>query len=368
MKIKICGIINLDDALRAADCGADMLGFNFYPGSPRMIQPSDCTTISSELERRAGSVVRVGVFVNMPPADVVATVQNCGLHFAQLSGDEPLSDLADLKGMGYKALRVSNLESARAKIAEMPFRSMPPACLLDASVPGQFGGTGKTVDWSIAAQLAREFPILLAGGLTPGNVAEAVHRVRPWGVDVASGVESQPGKKDFQKARDFIREARSVVETDVIRIEAASRKDLADILALQKLAYQSEAELNQDFNIPPLTQTLAEIEAEFACKLFLVATVAGRLVGSVRAELKDDTCHIGRLIVHPDTQNRGLGTRLMDAVERRFEGAKRYELFTSERSTRNIYLYQKLGYQIFDRKRLDDRVNLVYLEKRNPVL
>jgi phosphoribosylanthranilate isomerase len=367
MKIKICGITNLTDALHAVECGADMLGFNFYPNSPRAISPSICAAIGSELERRAGSVVRVGVFVNMPPVDVAATIRNCGLHIAQLSGDEPLSDLVELKGLGFKALRVSNLELARRQIAEMPFRSGPPVCLLDAPVPGQYGGTGQTADWFIAAQLAKEFPILLAGGLTPGNVAEAVCQVSPWGVDVASGVEAQLGKKDSQKVRDFIREARGAVHTDVIQIEVASREDLPGILALQKLAYYSEAELNRDFNIPPLTQTSVQIEEEFAGKLFLVAKFDGRLVGSVRAELRDDACYIGRLIVHPDFQNQGLGSKLMNAIEKRFESAKRYELFTSERSTRNIYLYQKLGYQIFDHKRLDERVNLVYLEKRNHI-
>lgn len=149
----------------------------------------------------------------------------------------------------------------------------------------------------------------------------------------------------------------------MIVIEDAGVHDAADILALQKLAYQSEAALYNDYSIPPLTQTLEELVAEFQHSLFLKAVQDGRIVGSVRATLQDGTCAIGRLIVHPDAQGRGLGTRLMGAIEERFGHADRYELFTGQQSARNLHLYRKLGYRVFREKRLSERVMIVYLEK-----
>ncbi len=146
-------------------------------------------------------------------------------------------------------------------------------------------------------------------------------------------------------------------------IADAGLEDAKEILALQKLAYLSEAELNQDYTIPPLTQTLEGIQQQFETHLFLKAVVDGRIVGSVRAHQGAGICYIGRLIVHPDFQNRGIGTRLIAEIERRFGGAQRYELFTSERSERNLYLYQKLGYRTFRRERLTEQVTLLYLEK-----
>ena len=152
-------------------------------------------------------------------------------------------------------------------------------------------------------------------------------------------------------------------------IVEATPADAAEILALQRLAYRSEAELNDDWSIPPLTQTLAELMAQFDSHLFLKLVArdraggSGRIVGSVRAVEREGVCHIGRLIVHPDQQNRGLGTRLMRAIEARFPAAQRYELFTSERSARNLHLYAKLGYRETRRQRLNEKTTLVYLEK-----
>jgi ribosomal protein S18 acetylase RimI-like enzyme len=151
-----------------------------------------------------------------------------------------------------------------------------------------------------------------------------------------------------------------------IPIEPAQLGDAAGILGLQKLAYQSEAEICGDFSIPPLTQTLAEMEADFGRQTILKASLAGRIVGSVRAHAADSTCHIGRLIVHPECQNRGLGTRLMDAIERAFPTVARYELFTGERSERNLYLYRKLGYVPFRTERVSVALSLVFLEKLRP--
>ncbi len=148
-----------------------------------------------------------------------------------------------------------------------------------------------------------------------------------------------------------------------IRITPASIDDASEILALQRLAYQSEAKLNGDWTIPPLTQTLAEIHAEFTAKLFLKAVWEGKIIGSVRGSLGSGACSIGRLIVHPDYQGRGIGTALMESMEMAFPGAKRFELFTGTKSIDNIRLYQKLGYEGYREEDLSSRVRLIFMEK-----
>ncbi len=151
-----------------------------------------------------------------------------------------------------------------------------------------------------------------------------------------------------------------------VMIERATIGDAQAILNLQKLAYQSEAELYQDWMISPLTQTFEELAREFETHCFLKAVLEGELVGSVRAHLKRGTCFIGRLIVHPYWQNQGIGARLMAAIENCFGDAQRYELFTGDRSERNLHLYRKLGYMPFRSERLDEQVTLVFLEKEHP--
>jgi GNAT superfamily N-acetyltransferase len=149
-------------------------------------------------------------------------------------------------------------------------------------------------------------------------------------------------------------------------IMQAKVEDAEEILNLQKLAYQSEAEIYNDYTIPPLTQSIGDIEAEFESHIFLKALVVEtQLIGSVRAYMRHGTCFVGRLIVHPDFQNQGIGSSLMHEIERRFGQAKRFELFTGHLSKRNMYLYQKLGYQEFDRKFINKNLELVYLEKTN---
>jgi N-acetylglutamate synthase-like GNAT family acetyltransferase len=148
-------------------------------------------------------------------------------------------------------------------------------------------------------------------------------------------------------------------------IEIADVKDAQAILDLQKLAYRSEAAIWNDYTIPPLMQSLEEMEQDFQKQVVLKATIDGRIVGSVRAYTQDGTCYIGRVIVHPDYQNQGLGKQIMKAIEDHFAAADRYELFTGQKSERNLYFYQKLGYRIFRSEKLTDRVTLVYLEKQN---
>lgn len=208
--VKICGLTTREDALAAIEAGADMLGFNFYPPSPRYIAPEDCARIVSALPK---SVTLVGVFVNAPVEQVAAILDFCGLHLAQLSGDEPPEILHALGERAFKALRPANRVALEKALLEYPPRPAPPAFLIDAFVKNQYGGTGQAADWSLARLVARSVPILLAGGLTPENVAAAIQQVRPWGVDVASGVEATPGRKDHQKMRAFLQAVRQTEST-----------------------------------------------------------------------------------------------------------------------------------------------------------
>jgi ribosomal protein S18 acetylase RimI-like enzyme len=149
-----------------------------------------------------------------------------------------------------------------------------------------------------------------------------------------------------------------------IIIERAAVSDAEEILSLQKLAYRSEAEIYHDFNIPPMVQTLESIEKDFENQVFLKALIDGRIIGSVRAYSKEGICYIGRLIVHPDFQNQGIGTKLMNEIEKIFGTCQRFELFTGDKSERNLYLYQKLGYKLFKTANITDQTNIVFLEKR----
>jgi ribosomal protein S18 acetylase RimI-like enzyme len=151
-------------------------------------------------------------------------------------------------------------------------------------------------------------------------------------------------------------------------IEPAQLEDAAEILALQKLAYLSEAEIHDDYTIPPLNQTLEETRVEFESQLVLKAMIDRRIIGSVRGYLEGGTCYIGKLIVQPDVQNQGIGTRLMNEIEKRFDQAERYELFTGYRSERNLHLYEKLGYRPFRSQKITDKLTLIFLEKCNKCL
>lgn len=146
-------------------------------------------------------------------------------------------------------------------------------------------------------------------------------------------------------------------------IEPADAGDLEEILALQKLAFQSEAQRYNDYALPPLTQTLEGIQADFERMVILKASIDGRIVGSARAYLEGDTCYVGRVVVHPDFWRRGIATQLMDAIESRFCQARRFELFTGHASTPALELYRKRGYTEFKRKELPSHT-LVFLEKR----
>jgi phosphoribosylanthranilate isomerase len=203
VKVKICGITNLADGLAAAEAGADALGFVFYEQSPRCIAVEAAAGLIRQLPP---FVIKVGVFVNAPEDQVVRAARECGLNLLQFHGEESPEYCLQFGLMSMKAFRIrdaASLQAAREYHTE--------AWLFDAYAPGKPGGTGETFNWDLALQ-ARDWgrPIFLAGGLRPENVAEAVRRARPYAVDVSSGVEAAPGKKDHAKVSGFIQTAKAV--------------------------------------------------------------------------------------------------------------------------------------------------------------
>jgi ribosomal protein S18 acetylase RimI-like enzyme len=148
-----------------------------------------------------------------------------------------------------------------------------------------------------------------------------------------------------------------------VQIETADSRDAEAILQLQRSAYQSEAKIYNDFEIPPLTETLSQLRALFANHTFLKATVDGRIVGSVRANIHNGTCHIGRLIVDPNYQNRGIGTMLLAEIERKYPACRRFELFTGIKSQGNIRLYEKAGYKAYKTQSVSNKLSLIFFEK-----
>ena len=204
VKVKICGITSVADGLAAAEAGADMIGLMFYEKSPRHLSPVQAAEISRALPP---FVLRVGVFVNPDAAQVMEAIAACGLNLLQFHGDETSEFCTQFCMMSVKALRVRNAESISALE-----NFQTDAFLLDAYSKAGLGGTGEKFNWDLAVA-AQKFgkPIFLAGGLTSENVADAVKQVRPFAVDVSSGVESAPGKKDAAKVRAFIQAVRAAV-------------------------------------------------------------------------------------------------------------------------------------------------------------
>jgi phosphoribosylanthranilate isomerase len=201
VEVKICGLTTVDDALRCIEAGADAIGLNFWPGSPRCV---DVPTARAIVQAGADRVEMVGVFVDFTLDQVREILRETGIDWAQLHGDEPPELVAQLLPHAYKAIGVKD-GSAIELASNYPGEHL----LLDASVPGMPGGTGRTFDWEIAAIVAKERKLTLAGGLNPRNVAEAIHAVNPFRVDVASGVESAPGEKDLAQVQSFISAAKN---------------------------------------------------------------------------------------------------------------------------------------------------------------
>jgi phosphoribosylanthranilate isomerase len=201
VRVKICGITKLEDARLAADLGAHAIGLNFFDGSPRCITPF----AAAELVRRLPPFVApIGVFVNWDEAPVVALCKALGLAAAQLHGDET-PQIVDAVAQRLPVLKALRLGQGSAAPEFYRYRSAS-AFLLDSALSGHYGGTGTTGNWHLARTAAQTQRIILAGGLTPENVAEAIRIVRPYAVDVTSGVEARPGKKDAAKLRAFFDE------------------------------------------------------------------------------------------------------------------------------------------------------------------
>jgi phosphoribosylanthranilate isomerase len=200
IKIKICGITNLDDALTAVEAGADAVGFVFHRESPRVVSRKAAATIIAGLPV---SVTPVGVFVDEDINIVRETMDECGLRLAQLHGTESADYCVALGRPVIKAIRLQNLPDQDAMA-----RYQVGAFLLDAFVVGIPGGTGTCADWDLATAIRWSRPLILAGGLTPENVGKAIRLIRPYGVDVSSGVEVRPGKKDDVKIRAFVAAAK----------------------------------------------------------------------------------------------------------------------------------------------------------------
>ena len=207
IKVKICGITNIEDALASCEYGADALGFIFYKKSPRFIEPERVKKIIREL---SPFVTTVGVFVD-DDADRISEIADAAkLDIIQLHGSEPPEFCNVFKRKIIKAFKIQG-QGARGKGQENEIRRYTvSAYLLDTYKEGVEGGTGEIFDWEIAKEAKRFGRIILAGGLTPENVAEAVETVMPYGVDVSSGVEERPGKKDLQKVKNFIERAKGI--------------------------------------------------------------------------------------------------------------------------------------------------------------
>ena len=201
MRIKICGITNLDDALAAVDYGTDALGFVFFKQSPRYIPYKKAAAIIAKLPP---CTTTIGVFVNEDPEQIEKTIAITGIDVVQLHGNESPEKVAFSRRI-IKAIRVKSLESLDPLIH---FKDWVSAFLLDTYTPDIFGGTGQIFNWDIAVEAKQFGRIILAGGLTPDNIAEAVRWVKPYGIDVSSGVESNKGKKDYKKLKLFIERAR----------------------------------------------------------------------------------------------------------------------------------------------------------------
>ena len=195
-RVKICGITSVEDAVAAVDAGADALGFVFVPGTPRYVTPEAAASV---VERVPPLVATVGVFVNHPLDDLLRIVAALRLHTVQLHGDESAEYARRMPVPVIRALRVRDARSLDG-METYPAH----AFLLDAYVEGRPGGTGMPIPWDLALRAKSRKPVILSGGLRPDTVGEAVRLVRPYGVDVSSGVEQSAGCKDHRKVREFI--------------------------------------------------------------------------------------------------------------------------------------------------------------------
>ncbi|MBN1176340.1 MAG: phosphoribosylanthranilate isomerase [Dehalococcoidales bacterium] len=214
-RIKICGVKTEEQALAAAEAGADFIGLMFAD-SPRQITPARAEKIVAFLKSKKSNVETVGVFVNAHTATVNRVAVKCGLDYVQLSGDEPWEYCREIARPFIKVIRVSRNRKPEQVCKDLAYGSKllgekKHIYHIDSNVPDRYGGTGRKFDWKLAVPIAREFPVIIAGGLTPENVGEAIKVISPWGVDVSSGVETK-GVKDVKKIKKFIEAVREADE------------------------------------------------------------------------------------------------------------------------------------------------------------
>ena len=210
-RVKICGIKEEAHALATAEAGADFIGLVFAP-SPRQVTPAQAEQIASAVKKSGHTTEIVGVFVNMPALMVAKIADFCNLDWIQFSGDEPWQYCTELARPIIKAVRISKYQHpdnicTKLTIGERVLSTQKHIYLLDSRTKGKYGGTGVSFDWSLARQAAKEFTLIMAGGLTPENVAQAIEVAAPWGVDASSGVETD-GAKDMTKIRALIEAVR----------------------------------------------------------------------------------------------------------------------------------------------------------------
>ena len=207
-KVKICGITNLEDGINALNLGADYLGFNFYKNSPRFIEKSKAKKIIEKLSQKPKHSENVAVFVNENPGKIIDITNSCGIGLIQLSGDEDENFILNLKKATnkkiIKAFRVRKNFPHTGKIF-----SGADYILLDSFKKGVYGGTGNPFNWSIAKRIDKKI-LFLSGGINAGNVRQAVYEASPFCVDVCSGVEKSPGRKDFSMMKDFINSVKNL--------------------------------------------------------------------------------------------------------------------------------------------------------------
>jgi len=211
-QVKICGIKEEGHALAAVEAGADFIGFVFAP-SKRQVSSARAHEVINAVKRRSNAVKTVGVFVDTPASEVNRIADFCGLDWVQLSGNEPCEYCREITRPIIKSIRISqqrteeiyaDLTTGLKTLSRRRF-----TILLDSQIEGKYGGTGTTFDWRLAQQVARKFPVIIAGGLSPQNVAQAIEIIVPWGVDVSSGVETE-GSKDVAKIKAFIEAVRRI--------------------------------------------------------------------------------------------------------------------------------------------------------------
>jgi len=217
-KIKVCGVRSFENALMVAQAGADLIGLNFYPKTPRYIEPNSAQEIADKLRDKLGNdcPLLIGLFVNATDSHISQMMDKVGLDFAQLSGDESESVLKEMRGVAFKAIRPPTLAMAIDDVnyfkPTFPTDDRVPSLIVDAYNSKLYGGTGETASVEVALEVKKRIPrMMLAGGLNPDNVAERIKAIEPWGVDVASGVEDgTPGLKDEAKVKAFVRAVKEV--------------------------------------------------------------------------------------------------------------------------------------------------------------